>query len=52
MCILQNSTLNANNFDAIVAMNLKLTMFILWLFCYTWANINTFSHFTHLYRGT
>ena len=29
------SNLNANNFEAIVAMNLKLTMNILWSFCYT-----------------
>jgi len=29
------STLNANNFDAIVAMNLKLAKIILYSFCYT-----------------
>ena len=29
------STLNANNFDTIVAMNLKLAMIILYSFCYT-----------------
>jgi len=34
-CVSKILTLNMNNFDALVTMNLKLAMIILWSFCYT-----------------